>query len=190
MADITGHDRAREGNRWSIAIWGFAALLLLTPLVAMQFTKQVDWDVDDFVLFGVMLAAACGTYELAARTSANGAYRAGTGLAVVTAVVLVWMNLAVGIIGNEDNPANLMFGGVLAVGFIGGLLSGFRPRGMAVALLATAVAQVLVAVIALVARLEPPRILILTALYVAFWLASAGLYWKAAGAEAPEGAAT
>lgn len=177
MAEGTVQGSEPGGNRWSLAIWGFAALLLLTPLVAMQFTKQVDWDMDDFVLFGLMLAAACGTYELAARTSGNGSYRAATGVAVVTAFVLVWMNLAVGIIGNEENPANLMFGGVLAVGFIGALFARFRPRGMALALVATAVAQVLVCVIALTAGIEAPWIL--TAMYAGFWLASAGLYRKA-----------
>lgn len=189
MAGSTGHAGVREGNRWRIAIWGFAALLLLTPLVAMQFSKQVVWGREDFVIFGVMLAAACGAYELGARASGNGAYRAATGLAIVTAFVLVWMNLAVGIIGNEENPANLMFGGVLAVGFIGALVARFEARGMAVALVATAVAQALVAAVALVARLEPPRILVLTGLYVALWLASAGLFRRAAGAQAPEGAA-
>ncbi len=59
------------------------------------------------------------------------------------------MNLAVGLIGSEDNPANLMYVGVLAVGIIGAILARFSPLGMARALFATALAQALVAVIAL-----------------------------------------
>jgi len=185
MAEIAGHAGERGGNRWRIAIWGGAAALLSTPLVAMQFSSQWDWGREDFIIFGGMLAAACGTYELGARASGNGAYRAAVGLAVATAFVLVWMNLAVGIIGNEDNPANLMFGGVLAVGFIGALLAGFQPRGMALALVATAVAQVLVAVIAMSSGLGAP--LLLCALYAALWLTSAALFRKAAEDQAHAG---
>jgi hypothetical protein len=186
MAEIAGHAGERRGNRWRIPIWGGAAALLLTPLVAMQFSRQWSWDLSDFVIFGVMLASACGTYELGARTSGSGAYRAAVGIAVAAAFVLVWMNLAVGIIGNEDNPANLMFGGVLAVGFIGALLARFRPRGMALALVATAIAQALVGAIALLSGLGSH--LPLAALFGALWLTSARLFRKAGQEMAPAGA--
>src|SRR5688572_26940497 len=139
-----------RGSRWRIALWGTAAFLLLLPLVAMQFTDEVNWDETDFIVFGAMLAVACGTYELAARMTGNTAYRAAIGTAVAAAFILVWMNLAVGIIGNEDNPANLMFGAVLAVGIIGSVIARFQPHGMARALVAMALAQALVAVIALI----------------------------------------
>jgi hypothetical protein len=51
------------------------------------------------------------------------------------------MNLAVGVIGTEDDPANLMYVGVLAVGIIGAIIARFRPHGMARTLFATALAQ-------------------------------------------------
>ena len=57
-------------------------------------------------------------YKRATRKMGSVMYRA-VGVAVVTAFILVWMNLAVGLIGNESNPANLMYGGVLVVGVIG-----------------------------------------------------------------------
>jgi hypothetical protein len=81
----------------------------------MQVTDEVDWSVADFAVFGAMLTAAGGTYDLAARMTGNTAYRAAVGVAIAAVFILVWMNLAVGIIGTEDNPANLMHGGVLAV---------------------------------------------------------------------------
>ena len=81
----------------------------------------------------------------------NSAYRAAVGVALAAAFILVWVNLAVGIIGSEDNPANVMYGGVLAVGIIGAIIARFQPHGMARALVATALAQALVAVIALIA---------------------------------------
>ena len=44
---------------------------------------------------------------------------------------------------------NLMYLGVIAVGFVGAFIARFQSRGMALALFATAVAQMLVPVIAL-----------------------------------------
>jgi hypothetical protein len=172
-----------------------AALILLLPLVAMQFTDEVDWDETDFVVMGAMLFAACGTYELAARMTGNVAYRAAVGVAVVAAFILVWMNLAVGIIGSEDNPANLMYGGVLAVAILGALVVRFQPRGMARTLAATALAQALVGVIALIAGLGstganwPRVIVVLTAFFAALWLLSAWLFRKAAREQTSAGAA-
>ena len=161
-----------------MAVWGTTALILLLPLLAMQFTEKVAWDPADFAIFGTMLVGACGTYELAARVTGNNAYRAAVGVALAAAFILVWMTLAVGIIGSEDNPANSMYGGVLAVGIIGAIIVRFQPRAMARALVATALAQALVALIALIAGLGCT--LILTAFFVALWLTSARLFRKAA----------
>jgi hypothetical protein len=69
----------------------------------------------------VMVMAVGLTYELAVRTTGNIAYRAAVGVALAAAFMLFWSNLAVGIIGNEDNPANLMYFGVVAVGFVGAI---------------------------------------------------------------------
>ena len=57
-------------------------------------------------------------------------------------------------LGSEDQLANLMYAGVLAVGVAGALVARFRARGMARALLAMALAQTLVAVIALAAGMH------------------------------------
>lgn len=167
-----------SASRSRVALWSFAAALLLLPLVAMQFTQEVNWTLADFLVFGTMLVIACGAYELATRASGNKAYRIAAGVAVATAFILVWVNLAVGIIGTEGNPANLMYGGVIAVGGIGALIARFQARGMARALVATAVAQALVAVIAVVAGLG--YTLVVTAFFVALWLTSAWQFGKAA----------
>jgi len=167
-------------------MWGVAAFLLLLPLVAMRFTNEVNWGAGDFVAFGALLTIACGTCELAARMTGSPAYRAAVGVAVAAAFILVWMNLAVGIIGAEDNPANLMFGGVLAVGIAGAAIVRFRPHGMSRALAATALAQALAAVIALIAGWGsaganwPGEIVVLTGFFAALWGGSALLFRKAA----------
>ena len=100
-------------------------------------------------------------------------------------MLLGWVNGAVGIIGSEDNDANLMYGGVLVVGAIGAIIARFKPEGMARALFATALAQTLVAVIALVGRLGSPysgplEIVSVNGFFVALFLGSAVLFWKAA----------
>ena len=170
---------ANGWSRWRMAMWGVAAFLLLLPLVAMQFTSEVDWRAGDFIVFGVMLGVACGTCELAARISGNGAYRAAVGIAVVISFLLVWINLAVGIIGTEDNVLNLMYGGVIAVAVVGSLVAGFRAAGMAKAMFAAAAAQLLVAV---VAQIEGHFTWGLTLFFVLLWLVSAGLFRKASEA--------
>src|SRR5205085_1358181 len=89
------------------------------------------------------------SYEVVARISENTAYRAASGIAIVTAFLTVWVNLAVGMLGSERNPANLLFGGVLAIALVGALLARFRPRGMARAMQAAATAQAAMALYAL-----------------------------------------
>ena len=156
--------------------WGTAAIMLLLPLIAMQFTDEVNWDASDFIVFGVMLVAAGGAFELAARMTPNKAYRAAVGVALAAGFMLIWVNGAVGIIGNEENPANLMYYGVLAVGMIGVVIARSQPDRMAHAMVATAFAQFLIAVIALVAGLG--HTFVVTGFFVALWLTSAWLFRK------------
>ncbi len=183
MAGNMENGGRRRGSLWRTVPWVIAAFLLLLPLVAMQFTDEVVWDETDFAVIAAMLFGACGAFELAARTTANTAYRAAVGVALVAAFLLIWINLAVGIIGSEDNPANLMYGGVLAVAIIGAVIARFQPDGMARAMVATALAQALVAVLALIAGLgfTGP----ITVFFAALWLISAWLFRKAAWEQTP-----
>ncbi len=167
----------RPVGRWRLLGWGGAALLLLLPLVAMQFTNEVNWSGSDFLVFGLMLAAAGGCIDFAARTMPNRAYLAGAALAVLTGFLMLWANAAVGIIGNESHPANLLFVGILAVGALGALLARGRPHGMVRAMAATAVAQVLVGIA--VPLLGLGHIWPVTILFTALWLTSAGLFHHA-----------
>src|SRR5688572_15784957 len=112
MATTPVTDPRRGRNRFRPLIWGAAAFLLLVPAVAMQFTGEVDWTGSDFVIMGIPLGMVCGLYELAVWLSGNTAYRAAFGIAVLTGFLTVWVNLAVGMLGSEDNIENLMFAGV------------------------------------------------------------------------------
>lgn len=170
-----------QNDRWKIAVWAAALGLWLTPLIAMQFTKEVAWDETDFILFGAMLLSVCGLLELATRISKNFCYRLAFGIALVAGFVLVWMNLAVGIIGSEDNPANLLYAGVLAIGGLSALLVRFRARGMAVVLVIMAVAQGLVSATAVLSGYFTVP---LDAFFIALWLLSAWLFHTAARQQA------
>jgi ABC-type Mn2+/Zn2+ transport system permease subunit len=164
-------------NKRLIGIIFAAALILLVPLVAMQFTEEVNWDLFDFAFMGALLLGVGLTYELAARRAGTMAYRAAAGVALAAAFLLVWLNRAVGT--EEDNSAGLMFLGVLVAG-IGAIIARFRPKGMARALLVTALAQVLVAVMAMIAWQQYVEVLILNAFFVALWIGSALLFRRAA----------
>lgn len=130
------------------------ALLLMVPLVAMQFTDEVVWTLFDFVVAGALLFGTGVSFVLVARHSDHLVYKAAAGLALASGLFLIWSNLAVGLIGNEDEPANLMYFAVIAVGIVGAFFARFRPLGMARAMFAMALTQAFIAVIALLAGMD------------------------------------
>ena len=118
------------------------------------------------------------------------AYLFAVGVALAAALILVWSSLGVGIIGADGDPANLMYFGVLAVGIVGAIVARFRPPGMARALFATALAQALVAMIALIFGLgspwsPPAEILALNGFFVALFVGSALLFRYAGREQTP-----
>lgn len=142
------------------------------------------WTLGDFIFAFVVLFGTGMTYELIARKMNNKTYRFAVGLAVGTALLLVWINAAVGIIGDGDlDSPNGMYFGVLAVGIISAFITRFKPQGMARALFATALAQALVAKIALIyfssAEPGPLRILAVNGFFVLLWVGSALLFRRA-----------
>jgi hypothetical protein len=143
--------RIRHNIRLKVWYVAFAtAAILVAPLVAMQFTDEVNWGFLDFIVMGFLLFGTGLAYVLISRISERIAYRTAVGVAMVAGFLLIWMNLAVGIIGSEDDPANLIYLGVLAIGIMGAGISQLRPLGMARTMFTTAIAQMLVPVIVLV----------------------------------------
>ena len=74
------------------------SLILLVPLVAMQFTEEVDWNVSDFVAMGTLLIGAGLVYELL-MTKVAAKYLIVVAGLLMALVLLVWVELAVGIFG-------------------------------------------------------------------------------------------
>ena len=76
-----------------------SAILLLIPLIAMQFTDEVNWTLSDFVVAGVLLLGTCIMCELVIRKVKKIKYRIAICIALMVALLLIWAELAVGIFG-------------------------------------------------------------------------------------------
>ena len=175
--------QTRSVIRWVL----ITAAVLAVPLLAMVFklgipdpgsrTDGVNWGPMDFAIMGVLILGAGLLFEYAASRAGNVAHKLAVGIAVAAGLLLIWVNLAVGMIGDEGNAANLMYIFVLFVALIGASIARFEPREASIAMFATAGAQALVAVIALIAGLGPT--LPADAFFVAAWVASGLLFRQA-----------
>ena len=169
-------------------IWlAVIAVLLAIPFTLMQVTDQVSWDLLDFAVAGGALLAIGLTYELIARKSEKAAYRGAFAIGLLGVLLLFWVNGAVGIIGNEGQPANLLYGGVIGIALVGAILARFKAGGMARALLIAAIAQMLVPVVALfiwppaTTSWSPgvPGVFLMTAFFTFLFVVSSMLFRKA-----------
>ena len=154
MAGTAESSQPRLGNRWRLTAWGGGALFLLLPLLAMQFTGQVNWSTRDFILAGVLIGGVGLLLELAVKVSRNRAYRAGVASALAAGLLIVAASGAVGMIGNEDNGFNLLFLVAIAIAAFGSLAARFRPAGMALAMAVAAAAHLCAALAAMSSDLQ------------------------------------
>ena len=77
------------------------AILLLIPLIAMQFTSEVDWSAFDFAIAAVLLSGTGLLCEFVLRKVKKVEYRVVICLFILAALFLVWAELAVGIFGTR-----------------------------------------------------------------------------------------
>ena len=87
-----------KNNRLKI-ILAAVFIILLIPLIAMQFTDEVNWDLADFVVAGVLLLGTGLMGELVIRKVKNTNYRILIWVVLLLALLLIWAELAVGIFG-------------------------------------------------------------------------------------------
>jgi ABC-type cobalt transport system substrate-binding protein len=91
-------DRSNGAARaWRVGMWGLFGMLLLTPLIAMQFTDDVRWTGSDFATAAVLFAALGVSIELAMRAITRPPARVGVIVMLVAALLAIWAHGAVGI---------------------------------------------------------------------------------------------
>jgi hypothetical protein len=109
---IARHSTSQETRKMSksaVRVALVTASILLLPLVAMQFTDDVDWGVFDFVFAGVVLGGTGLLLELAARRPRTVAYRAAASAIGLAAIVLGEA---------DDAPGLVLFGCLLILGMV------------------------------------------------------------------------
>ncbi len=74
-----------------------ATILLLIPLVAMQFTEEVNWTLSDFLVAGVLLFGTGLLCELILRKVKKVKLRIALCIAILIVLLLIWAEMAVGI---------------------------------------------------------------------------------------------
>ncbi len=87
-------------NKRVIGIVLTVALILLIPLIAMQFTNEVKWDVFDFIVMGSLLLGTGLMCELVLRKVKKRESRIFICATLLIALFLIWAELAVGIFGS------------------------------------------------------------------------------------------
>lgn len=186
--DIAPTPNGRLTSALRLIGWTLVVGLLVAPAIAMQVNDEVRWTTFDFILAGAVLIGAGAIAELALRASGCWSYRTGAVLAVLAAVLLLWLNGAVGIIGSEDHPANLLFLGVILSVVVGAVVSRFRAGGLSLTMASAASLQAVIGVLAVwmgwgeTSENWPQPVIVLSIVIGLIWLTSAAFFRRAARA--------
>jgi hypothetical protein len=89
--------RRTSGNLRRQAMWAVITLLLLIPLVAMQFTREIKWTGSDFAAAGALLVGTGLVYELVVSRLADRTLRTVATVALLAILLLAWAHGAVGV---------------------------------------------------------------------------------------------
>ncbi len=164
---------------WRKLVWGGAAAVMAIPVTLQLTMAEMAWDGLDFAVFGVMLVIAGLGFELVLRFAGASIWSVLAAiLGIGGAFLMVMANLAVGIVGNEGNPINLVFFVLLGAGALGALAVRLRAAGLARVLAAMAAAQALLGLALALGGIA--YLPVFTAVFVGIWLGSAALFRQAA----------
>jgi hypothetical protein len=74
--------------------------LLLIPLVAMQFSNEVNWERSDFVIMGALIFITSLVFNYVKGKIKNNSKRIVVSALIILGFIYVWAELAVGIFTN------------------------------------------------------------------------------------------
>jgi hypothetical protein len=97
-----GHASRDQGSLargLGLVLLGTGAILTI-PLVAMRFTREVNWSPFDFLAAGILLAGIGSLYVLLTRKLSTAMQRRAIGGGLLLTLLLTWAELAVGIFGS------------------------------------------------------------------------------------------
>lgn len=165
--------------------WFIAGLLLSAPFVAMQFTREVNWQVGDFIVFAVMLISVGVGFEFAFKSKSSRFYRIAMTISLIMTFLLVWLSLGVGIIGADGDPINLLYLAAISFGILVGVVHRFTAKGMFFALLWIITSQITITLFAIFLELgmpysPPGELLMVNGIFVLLQATAALLFYKAA----------
>ena len=89
----------KSPNKRLIFILLAVVFILSIPLIAMQFTKEVNWSLSDFVTMGILLISTGLLSELILRKVTRIQYRLVICGILIFALFMIWAELAVGVFG-------------------------------------------------------------------------------------------
>jgi hypothetical protein len=167
-----------------VALGALAALMV--PLVASRVVDGWNWPPRVFVVVYCLFFATGMVYALIARKMGAWSYKAGVGVALGAGFALGWSNMVH--VADSENPANLVYYGVLVVGVVGAWVAQLEAGGLSRTLFAMAVVLALIAL--MLPSGAPPELArnmaIGHALFVAMFIGS-GLLFRHASLNMNEG---
>ena len=87
-------------NQRSVLLFSIPFVLLSIPLIAMQFTKEVNWTLSDFVIMGILLFVTVFTIDLVLKKVKTFKSRLILVLGIIALLLIIWAEMAVGIFGS------------------------------------------------------------------------------------------
>jgi hypothetical protein len=98
--EISGHKIFMNiNNKRLVIISAVVVIPLLIPLIAMQFSTEVNWTLFDFIVATVLLFSAAMAIDLIIRKVKGKTYRIIFSVVVLVVFLLIWAEIAVGIFG-------------------------------------------------------------------------------------------
>lgn len=128
--------------------------MLMVPLIASRIVEGWNWPPAAFLFTWTLFFLTVLGYSLISRRVNAWAYKLAVGLALAGGFVLGWSTMVHA--SETDNPLNLIYFGVLAIGALGAAFARLKPRGLSLSLFAMSGSLVLAWFITQVLNTDTP----------------------------------